>query len=104
MKTLNSYITVQNKKYPYILEKRKNGVIFVECKDANIAQEFLAEDVAELLIDLPNLIVSEKEYHKDRTEVVRFRVSSKDKREIEKTALKKGYSSVSEYIRDTVMA
>ena len=104
MKTLNSFITVQNKKYPYSLEKKRGGVIFIECKDANIAQEFLAEDVAELLIDLPNLIVAEKEYHSNRTEIVRFRVSSKDKREIEKIALKKGYSSISEYIRDTVMA
>ncbi len=104
MKTLNSYITVQNKKYPYTLERKRGGAIFVECQDANIAQEFLAEDVAELLIDLPNLIIAEKEYHEARTEVVRFRVSSKDKREIEKTALKKGYSSLSEYIRDTVMA
>ena len=60
MKTANAYITVQNKKYPYALEKRKGGAVFIECKDANIAQEFLAEDVADLLMNLPNLIVAEE--------------------------------------------
>lgn len=102
MKTVKSYITLGNKKYPYTLKKMESGTVFVTCKDANVSQEFLAEDVADFLIDLPNLIVAEKEYHKSRTEVIRFRISSKEKREIEKEAVKKGYSSLSQYLRALV--
>ena len=64
IKKITSSITVNNKKYNYSLEEKNKDTIFVECKDANIAQEFLAEDVATLLLDLPGLIIAEKEYGK----------------------------------------
>ena len=99
MKKVTSTITVNNKKYNYSLEKKSRDTIFVECKEANIAQEFLAEDVAELLIDLPNLIVAGKEHSKKQTEVVRFRISSTDKSKIEKKEVKEGFGSVSDYMR-----
>ena len=38
---------------------------------------------------LPNLIITEKEYDKKQTEVVRFRISSADKSKIEKKEIKK---------------
>jgi len=103
MKKIVSNITVNNRKYKYILEEKKCGIIFVECKDANIAQDFLAEDVASLLIDLPNLIIAEKSYNKKQSEVVRFRVSSVDKSRIERKAVKEGYESLSEYIRHVAL-
>ena len=103
MKKRVANITVNNKKYSYSLEKTKGGNIFVECKDANVAQEFLAEDVAGLLIDLPNLIIAEKEYDKKQTEVVRFRISSADKSKIEKKAIKEGYETVSAYMRNLAL-
>jgi hypothetical protein len=59
----------------------------------------LAEDVAAFLIDLPNLILAEKEYNKKQTEVVRFRISSEDKSKIEKDAVKEGFDSISDYMR-----
>lgn len=99
MKKIISNITVNNKKYKYTLQKKKGGSIFVECKDAKIAQEFLAEDVAGLLIDLPNLIIAEKEYNNKQSEVIRFRISAKDKSKIEGKAVKEGYGSLSDYIR-----
>lgn len=99
MKKIHSNITVNNKKYKYSLQDKKRGIIFVECKDANIAQDFLAEDVAGLLIDLPNLIIEEKKYNKKQSEVVRFRISPKDKNKIEKKAIKEGYESLSDYMR-----
>jgi predicted DNA binding CopG/RHH family protein len=99
MKKVVANITINNKKYNYSLEEKKHGLIFVECKDANIAQEFLAEDVPSLLIDLPNLIVAEKEYEKKQSEVIRFRISSVDKNKIEKKAVKEGYDSISDYMR-----
>ena len=103
MKKVKSNITINNKKYNYSLEKRKNGVIFVECKDANISQEFLAEDVASLIIDLPNLIIAEREHVKKQSEVIRFRISATDKSKIEKKAVKNGYESVSYYMRSLAL-
>lgn len=103
MKT-SAIITVQNKKYSYSLEKRKGGLVYVECIAANIAQDFLAEDVADLLIDLPNLIIAEKEYQNRQSDIVRFRVSLEDKKLIEKKAAKQGFSSVSEYMRSLALS
>jgi hypothetical protein len=104
MKKITSNITVNNKRYKYILQGKKKGVIFVECKNANIAQDFLAEDVADLLIDLPNLIIAEKEYSEKQSEVVRFRISPQDKNKIEKKAVKEGYGSLSDYIRHLALS
>jgi hypothetical protein len=99
MKKIVANITVNNKKYNYSLEKKNEDIIFVECKDANIAQDFLSEDVANLLIDLPNLIIAEREHAKKQSEIIRFRISVSDKTRVEKKAVKEGYDSVSEYMR-----
>ena len=103
MKKIIAFITIRNKKHQYSLEKKKSGVVFVECKDANISQDFLAEDVSDLLLDLPNLIIAEKEHSKNQSEVVRFRVSSSDKHKIEQKAVKAGYDSISKYMRDIAL-
>jgi hypothetical protein len=80
MKKLTSNITLGNRRYKYSLEQKRGGVVFVECMDANVAQNFLAEDVPALLIDLPNLILAEKKYKKNQSEILRFRISTKRKR------------------------
>ncbi len=104
MKKVTAKMTVNNKKYNYSLTKKKNNIIFVECKDANISQEFLAEDVANLLIDLPNLIIAEKDYASKQSEVIRFRISSEDKKAVEKKAVAGGYGSVSDYLRHLALS
>lgn len=104
MNKIIANITVNNKKYEYILTKRSEDIVFVECKDANIAQEFLKEDVVDLIIDLPNLIIAEKEYNKKQSEVIRFRITSEDKSIVEKKAVKEGYSSVSDYLRHLALS
>ncbi|HEC30690.1 MAG TPA: hypothetical protein ENI66_01595 [Candidatus Yonathbacteria bacterium] len=104
MKKTVANITVNNKKYTYSIEAKKEGVIFVECKDANIAQEFLAEDVANLLIDLPSLIIAEKEHNNNQSEVIRFRISPTDKSKIEEKAVKEGYESISDYMRHIALS
>lgn len=96
-------LTVQHKKYEYTLKKKNKDVIFFECKGARISQDFLAEDIPDLLIDLPNLIIAEKEHQKNRGEVVRFRVSSEDKHKIEKKAAQEGYNSISDYVRSVAL-
>jgi site-specific DNA-adenine methylase len=103
MKKVVGVITVQNKKYSYSVAKQTNGAVFVHCEAAKINQEFLVEDIADLLIDLPNLIVAEKEYQAQQSDVLRFRVSAHDKKIIEKKAVDSGYASVSEYLRNVAM-
>ena len=99
MKKIISNITVNNKVYKYGIQEKKKGIVFIECKDANIAQDFLVEDVASLIMDLPNLIIAEKEHNKKQSEVVRFRISPQDKSRIEKRAIREGYKSLSDYMR-----
>jgi predicted DNA binding CopG/RHH family protein len=103
-KIIANNITVNNKKHEYTLKEKSAGVVFVECKDANIAQEFLKEDIADLIIDLPNLIIAEKEHKKKQSEVIRFRISVEDKKNVEKKAVKEGYPSVSEYLRHLALS
>ncbi len=102
MKTKAS-ITIKNKVYPYSLEKTASGTIHFVAKDACIDQEFLAEDLSEIILDLPNLILAEEEYERKQSDVIRFRVSGKDKERIEKKAVENGYDSVSKYIRDLAL-
>ena len=93
------FITINNKKYSYELSPISKETTHVLCEAANIDQEFLNEDIPELLIDLANLILAEKNYEKAQSTVIRFRISVADKKLIEKTAAKKGYASVSSYLK-----
>jgi len=103
MKTLTHFITLNNKKFLYTLEKASKRTTFVECEAANIAQEFLNEDIPNLLNNLPNLIIAEKKYNKQQSEVIRFRVTPEDKQLIEKKAIKKGYMNISSFLRDLAL-
>lgn len=97
-------ITINNKKYAYSITKKKNNIVYVECEAAKIAQDFPAEDLADLLIDLPNLIMAEKQHQERQSNIIRFRVSTSDKKKIEKKAIEKGYESVSEYLRNLALS
>ncbi|MCK5588998.1 MAG: hypothetical protein KAI16_01660 [Candidatus Pacebacteria bacterium] len=101
---LKNTITLNNKKYDYFLKDNKDGTIFFECEDAKISQDFLAEDIAGVIIDLPKLILAEKEYSKKASEVIQFRVSPADRSKIEKKALKEGFDSVSSYLRENLLS
>ena len=102
-KALEHYLTLNNKKYFYTLKNAGRKVTFVHCEAADISQEFLNEDVPDLLNDLPNLILAQKKYNKQQEDVIRFRISTEDKKLIEKKALKKGYTSVSSFLRDLAL-
>lgn len=101
------FITFNNRKYSYFLSSpyKDEGydVIFFECEAASIGQPFLAEDIPALLIDLPELIIAEKDYQKKQKEIIRFRVAVEDKKAIEKKAARMGYSSVSSFLRDVAL-
>lgn len=100
-----STITVQNKKFEYIIKPAKGkGAIRFVCKAAKIDQDFLAEDIPALIIDLPNLIIAEKSYNDTQSEIVRFRVSTEDRKKIEKKAVASGFDTVSDYLRARALA
>lgn len=103
MKTTKHYINLNNKKYYYTLKPGRDTT-FVTCQDANIAQEFLNEDIPGLLNDLPNLILAEKKYKDKQNQTIRFRISPQDKVRIEKKAVKQGYSSISSFLRDLALS
>ncbi|MBT3865212.1 hypothetical protein HOE67_04595 [Candidatus Peregrinibacteria bacterium] len=101
---MKHFITIKNKKYPYIIEPTTKKAVRFTCEEANIKQEFLREDIPALLIDLPAFIIDEQNYRKKKEkDVIRFRVSSEDKNKIEKRAIKNGYSTVSAYLRDLAL-
>jgi hypothetical protein len=102
MKTKAS-ITVKNKVYPYTLEKTASGAIHLVSRGARIDQAFLPEDVALLILDLPNLIIAEQAHEHKQSDVIRFRVSGADKVRIEKKAIAKKYDTVSGYVRDLAL-
>lgn len=103
LKFLKYYVTLNNKKYFYTLKPHDEECVWVTCEAADISQPFLKEDIPDLLIDLPNLILAEKDYQKNQEEVIRFRVSAKDKKAIEKRAIKKGYLTLSAFLRDLAL-
>lgn len=96
-------ITVGNKKYPYSLTRLNKKETFISCEAAGVGQNFLHEDIPALLVDLPHLIIAEKDYQKGRAHVIRFRVSPEDKKIIEQKASKSGYASVSRFLRDLAL-
>lgn len=98
MKTTH-YIVVNNKKHSYSLNPASKESTQVICEAANINQEFLNEDIPELLNDLANLIIAEKKHEDKQNTVIRFRVSTSDKQLIEKNAAKLGYPSISSYLK-----
>ena len=105
MKTVNQhFITINNKKYFYLLKSKTAKTTFVECEAAKIKQSFLNEDMPVLLSDLPNLILAEKKHRHQQNTVIRFRVKPEDKKLIEQKAHKKGYSSISAFMRDIALS
>ena len=96
-------ITINNKTHKYSIKKINPNTSFFECKAANIAQEFLNEDIAPLLIDLPELILSEKNYRAENKDVIRFRLTAEEKSQIEKKAVQSGYPTVSAFLRSLAL-
>ena len=101
-------VTVKNKKYPYEIEPQKvdgEDILFIECVGAGISQPFYPEDVAQLLVDLPQWITEyQHEQKAKKADSILFRVKPDEKLAIEKKAYEGGYANVSSFIRDKVLA
>ncbi len=101
-KPVHYSIIVNNRQYRYSMRKIDDEMIYFYCKAAHISQEFYHEDISELLYLLPDHIRDAKQYEK-RQEVIRFRISMKDKRKIHRKAVNHGYASISQYLRDLAL-
>lgn len=99
------FVKVGNKSYPYSLtvDKRKKLAHFL-CEEANIEQKFALDEIPELLQLLPEHIREEQKYRVRQDSVLRFRVSGKEKLEIEKRAKEKGFKNISSYLRAVALA
>jgi hypothetical protein len=103
MKPFKHTITVKNKKYEYFITPVNKKWVFFECLGGGISQEFLAEDIPALLMELHELIISEIEYNKKYSHLLRFRISAEDKKKIQERAIKAGYSNISAFLRDLAL-
>lgn len=103
MRPFKHSVTINNKKYEYIIKPIDKKIVFFECPGARISQRFLAEDIPALLVDLPDMILSEIEWQKKQNNVIRFRVSAEEKKDIQKKAAKAGFSTISSFLRSLAL-
>lgn len=104
MEPFEHILKMGRKRYPYSITPINRKTVYFECKAAGIAQEFLVQDIPNLLMELPELILSEIEFNKTYNQMIRFRITSEEKQQIQKNALKKGYNNISAFIRDLALA
>ena len=100
---IKNYIEVDNKKYSYIIEEIDSEISKIICKTAKIEQEFLNEDILNLLKDLPNLIKSEQEHKDKKDNIIRFRVSALEKIKLQEKVKESWYKTLSAFIKDKVL-
>ena len=103
MKPFEHFLKMGRKSYKYSITPINRKEVYFECEAAGIAQEFLAQDIPNLLMELPDLILSEIEFNKTYNQMIRFRITSDEKRQIQKNAIKNGYNNISAFIRDLAL-
>ncbi|MDH3324407.1 MAG: hypothetical protein OEL89_02115 [Candidatus Peregrinibacteria bacterium] len=102
---ITNTFTIGSRKYEYTLGKpfHEDGVklMHFSCPKLEIDQDFLVEDVPELILDLPNIAYNLKQSSKQNT-FLRVRIKMEEKMVIEKKAMKEG-KTMSVYIREKVL-
>ena len=101
------YIEVWTKKYPLVitpcteLKDIEAGAIHVVCEATNINQDYLKEDLALLLEDLPEMIKDSLSEKKGVNIPIRF--SSREKLIVEEKAKQNWFKNISSFIRAKVL-
>ncbi len=96
-------IVIGKKKYNYELQPARRFTLLV-IRELGLEEKIPNEKLPEILLKLPEIILSAKEEESSKqTEVMRFRVSPEEKAEIERLAYENGFDSVSAYIRATAL-
>ena len=96
---LKHSVTVNNKKHFYVIKPIDKEAVHFECLSIGMSQKFLVEDLPDLLVHLPETIQEILDIRKKHEEVIRFRVSAQEKKEIQKKSIQAGYSNVSAFLR-----
>jgi len=92
-------LIIGNKKYNYELQPARKFTLVV-VRELGIEERVANEDLPQILLKLPDLIMRSREDESSKqSEVMRFRVSPEEKLEIERQAYENGFESVSAYIR-----
>lgn len=92
-------IPVWTKKYNlYIYDTNEEDEIYIKCEWAWISQPYWKNDLDLLLKDLPWLI--EDEQSQNKTSVFQFRLTPKQRMQLEKNAKANWYDSVSEFVKN----
>ena len=103
--TTNTF-TIGSRKYEYMLgnpfQKDGEKVMHFSCPKLEINQDFLIEDIPELILDLPNIAQNLKESSKQNT-FIRIRIKTEEKKVIEKKATAAG-KTTSAYIRERALS
>ena len=97
------YIIVGNRKFEYIIKPQRSKTVIV-CNDINFEEKVANEEVPEVLVRLPKLIINMLAASAQKqTEVLRFRVTPEEKQKIMQDAVESGYDNISSYIRDKLL-
>lgn len=102
MSEIRHYILVGNKRYDYTMAPAQRYTTIV-CKGAGIRVRVPNEQVPQVLGELARQIVASREESEAQSEVLRFRVTPTEKREIEQAAMEAGYDNVSAYLRNKAL-
>lgn len=104
MEPFEHILKMGRKSYGYSITPVNRKEVYFECNAAGISQEFLTQDIPNLLMELPEMILAEMVFNKKYNEMIRFRITSEEKKQIQRNAFKKGYNSISAFIRDLALA
>ena len=84
-----NFFTYQNRRHEYTLsqpfEEDGEKLVHFTCPKLGLEQDFLAEDIPALILDLPNLVEANEKHNEElrQEKIVRFRVSEQDRQKIE---------------------
>ncbi len=98
------YIIIGNRRHGYTLRPARSVTTLI-CRSANIEARFPNDEIPRILSELPK-IIGQQSLESDseaQNEVLRFRVSQREKEEIEDNATEAGYEYVSAYLRDIAL-
>lgn len=102
------YIPVGMKKYPLIIrdtgktDPDDGAIMHITCEVINLDQEYLKEDLPLLFMDIQEMIASELAQKADAH--LHIRLKNSEKQLIEEKAYKEGYRSISQFVKEKILA
>ena len=104
-----NFFIYRNRRHEYTLsrpfEEDGEKLVHFTCPKLGLEQDFLAEDIPALILDLPNLVEANEKHNQELKQqtVLRFRVSAQDRQRIEANAKAQGFASVSAFARSKLL-